>query len=99
MTAVNIIPIELNAPDSISCSNAFAVPNACDAFPYVKPLAIEVLKLPTFNNIDPIILPISPVVMMNKTVIVSVPPNSCETSIPTAAVIERGNIVTMVSSS
>ena len=28
MTAVKIIPIELNAPDSISSSNAFAVPNA-----------------------------------------------------------------------
>ena len=45
----------------------------------LTPLAIEVLKLPTFNNIDPIILPIKPVVIMNNTVIVSVPPNSCDT--------------------
>lgn len=41
-TAVNIIPIELNAPDSISNSNAFAVPKACEELPYVKPLAIDV---------------------------------------------------------
>lgn len=50
ITAVKIIPIELNAPDSRSISNAFAVPNACDAFPYVKPLAIDVSNLPNLNK-------------------------------------------------
>lgn len=74
ITAVRIIPIELNAPDSKSNSKAFAVPNACDAFPNASPFAMEVLKFPIRNSNEPSILPIKPVVIINNTVIVSAPP-------------------------
>ena len=52
-------------------------------------LAIEDSNLPNRNNIEPKILPIKPVVIIKSTVIVSVPPSSCDTSIPTAAVIDQ----------
>ena len=58
---------------------------------------MEDLKPPIRKSIEPKILPIKPVVMIKSTVIVSVPPNSWETSIPTAAVIDLGNRVTIVS--
>ena len=41
-SAVSIIPIELNAADSMSVSNILAVPIACDAFPNVRHIAMEV---------------------------------------------------------
>lgn len=97
IATVKTIPVELNAPDSISTSSALAVPNACDVFPCVKSSAIEDSSFLDHNDIGPKILPIRPVVTIKNTVIVSVSPSSYDISIPAVAAIDRGNNTTTVS--